>query len=217
VTVGDGSEKPESSGAAPEDPSPKNPITEAQATARAENGAKSKGPKTARGKTFSRGNALKHGGYARDFGLITSGPLHEDEEEHARLRENVFTSLPSLATPLLVECADAVVHAFWKSRRTPRWEAHAVTQLTGTQTEPLGDDLEALAADYAVARDAVLDPNLETTNLDPEIWMTVVSAVADRPEIDDADWPDGKAVATEAMRTPLPSPSRSRATATRFG
>jgi hypothetical protein len=193
VRVGDGPAIPEPGGAAPAGSSSKNPITEAQAAARRENGAKGKGPTTPRGKEFSRGNALKHGVYAQEVGLITSGPLREDQEEYEHLREDILTSLPSLATPLLVECGDGVVRAFWKSRRTQRWEVYAVIEVTGSQTKPLGDDLEALAERFAVARDAVLDPNPDTTNLDPGTWMTVVSAVADRDEIDDADWPDGKA------------------------
>jgi hypothetical protein len=187
------SEMPEPSGAAPEGSGPKKPVTEAQAAARAENGANSHGPKTARGKSFSRQNALKHGAYERHLGLITSGPLHEEPEEYERLREDILASLPSLATPLLLECAEVVVNKLWKSRRIPRWEAYAITEVTGTQTKPAGDDLEALSAMYAIARDAVLDPSLETTPLDPATWMMIVNAVADRDEIDDADWPDGKA------------------------
>jgi len=41
------------------------PITERQACARRENGRKSKGPKTPRGKVVSRKNALKHGLFSK--------------------------------------------------------------------------------------------------------------------------------------------------------
>ncbi len=94
---------------------------------------------------------------------------------------------------MLVECAEAIAGELFKSRCSQRWVAHAVTGLTGNQTKPYGQDLEAFAVRYRLARDAVLDPSLDTAELDPNTWVMIASAVADRDEISDADWPDGKA------------------------
>jgi hypothetical protein len=69
------------------------PITPAQAEARRRNGAKSQGPMTDPGKEASRRNALKHGAYGKTVGMVTRGPLLEDEEEAEAFCEMVIEGL----------------------------------------------------------------------------------------------------------------------------
>lgn len=93
------------------------------ATARA-NGAKSRGPKTARGKAISKMNATKHGLVARVGVLLAD----ESAADYDALGESLRHELAPVGA-LEHEIVARIVDALWRLRRVARLEAGALTML----------------------------------------------------------------------------------------
>ena len=88
-----------------------------QLTANRRNAQKSSGPKTLRGKSLSKMNALKHGLRAEQ--VLIPG---EDEREFADLRRRLFEDLQPNGA-LEVELFHGLVVDFWRWRRLRMVEA----------------------------------------------------------------------------------------------
>ena len=76
-----GTAKPES-----QTPPKKSPVSERKQRASRENGRRSKGPRTARGKAYSSRNAMKHGLLAREVPNISLA----DRDDFTSLPKNLF-------------------------------------------------------------------------------------------------------------------------------
>ena len=99
------------------DAPPKRQRSEAQRAASRANGRRSRGPKTAEGKSRSRGNALRHGLRATSLAVLpatTSGPATE-------LIEAVQQQLAP-SDVIEAECAEGIAMALWRLRRARHLE-----------------------------------------------------------------------------------------------
>lgn len=106
-------------------------ISPAQAAARRRNGAKSKGPVSAEGKSRSSENAIKHGLYSTRPAYIVGGSLREDQEEAKAFYEGITATLEPGDNPFLIHLAGHVATLFWRELRGRRWEADALDITTG--------------------------------------------------------------------------------------
>jgi hypothetical protein len=100
---------------------PKKPISEARLRANRQNAQKSTGPKTARGKAYSRRNAVKHGLLSKQVLFSDDGkPINEELLELAeRLHEKYGEG--DVRTDLLVE---GLVVEYWRQRQAMVVERH---------------------------------------------------------------------------------------------
>ena len=107
--------------------------SERQIEANRLNAQASTGPRTARGKAASSGNALTHGLTARTF--LLPG---EDPEEYRCLRESMMAELRPEG-PLESELVEQIVSVLWRMRRTPVFEAAVMAWLEALEREHDGN------------------------------------------------------------------------------
>jgi hypothetical protein len=129
--------------------------SEARLRANRENAKKSTGPKTARGKAYSRFNALKHGLLAQKIMFTPDGTLRD--EGLLELLESLLDKYGrgDVRTELLVE---GVVIEYWRNGRALELE-QACIQYAGIQFTPQG--CMANVQRYRTASDHALRKNLE--------------------------------------------------------
>lgn len=104
----------------PEEAAPVKATSEKKRRANQENGRKSNGPKTARGKSHSRWNSFQHGFFAKDLSIVRGKHLPDYEDFvrlHAMLREEL--SPQSVTEELLVE--NFAVNC-WRRARSLKYE-----------------------------------------------------------------------------------------------
>ncbi len=119
---------------------------ESQARASRQNGARSRGPKTAAGKARSAGNALKHGLRARQLVLLED----EDATEFRRFARALEAELMP-AGRLQADLVDRIVMAAWRTRRADKLEAGVLASyLEGV--DRADSDPRALLAPSAASR-----------------------------------------------------------------
>jgi hypothetical protein len=164
-------------------------ITDRQAAARRINGRASRGPKTALGKAISRQNARKHGAYAKVIGFTGDRPF--ETADFAAFSTDILASLPSLATPLLVALGTAISKVLWTILHTEQWTADAIQFVANAAAALWQRDPRLIADLYEVAHHVIGTENLEGAAVSPRAWAITVRVLADRPEINDDDWPDG--------------------------
>jgi len=95
-------------------------ISERKQRANRENAKKSTGPKTTRGKAFSRRNAIKHGLFARDLFPLLFLPT-ESEAEFLDFREQLYEEYEPVGMEEEWE-VDRIAICKWKLRRVWRYE-----------------------------------------------------------------------------------------------
>jgi hypothetical protein len=132
---------------------PKLPVSEARLHANRENGKGSTGPKTARGKAYSRRNALKHGLLAKSVlfhsdGTLINEDLHQlwDELRDKYGEGDVITDLR--IQPVIVEC--------WRQGKALSYEAKAIDAFGHFHGKGVGNFQR-----YRTASQRALEKNLE--------------------------------------------------------
>lgn len=98
-------------------------ITDKQRRARRENGKKSQGPTSPKGKARSAQNAVKHGYYARGLRPINRGPLREDPAEMEAFVDAIVEELAPGDSAILRQAALDVADKAWRLSRAQAWEA----------------------------------------------------------------------------------------------
>ena len=101
------------------------------------------GPKSARGKAASRGNAVKHG-LRSDAPVI---PIFEDFDEWEAHRKGILASIEPVGA-LETAHAERVASLYWRLQRVPRYE----TEMMAHSLDDVGEDLAISEADAAAAR-----------------------------------------------------------------
>jgi hypothetical protein len=94
-------------------------MTAAKLAAQRSNARRSTGPRTAPGKSRSRWNALKHGGFAvgAAWTADTLRALGEDPEEFENLRQGLLASDGPAHDPLWIAQIEDLVRLYWRRRR----------------------------------------------------------------------------------------------------
>jgi hypothetical protein len=104
----------------------KSPVmTAAKLAAQRSNARRSTGPRSAPGKSRSRWNALKHGGFALGpaWTADTLRALGEDPEEFESLRQGLLASDGPAHDPLWIAQIEDLVRLYWRRRRLEQtWE-----------------------------------------------------------------------------------------------
>jgi hypothetical protein len=94
-------------------------ISERKLKANRENAKKSTGPKTLRGKTYSRSNALKHGLFCRP--LRDCEALGEDPQEYEEMLRGLREQYQPIGAAEEIE-VERIAVCFWRMRRGWRYE-----------------------------------------------------------------------------------------------
>ena len=104
-------------------PPKKSPVSERRQRASRENGRRSKGPKTARGKANSSRNAMKHGLLAREVPNI----FMEDQDDFDSLLKNLFKEWRPVGTTEEL-CVQMIAGYMWRLKRAYRAENGQLTK-----------------------------------------------------------------------------------------
>ena len=117
------------------------------------NGAKSRGPKTARGRAFSSQNAISHGLTARTL-VLTNEKLDEFQE-----LLNSFVDFLQPGNPVEVDLGADMVSARWRLRRICSYQSALLDLEMDTQAPEFEEKFEAFDEETrgAVAFSAVAD------------------------------------------------------------
>jgi len=110
-------------------------ISERKPIANRQNAQKSTGPKTLRGKAYSRSNALKHGLFCRS--LIDCEALAEDPQEYERVLKGLREQHQPIGEVEEIEVQRIAV-CFWRLRRVLDRSLHG--RFSGDLTWPLLGD-----------------------------------------------------------------------------
>jgi len=115
------------------------PISSLKSETARQNGSKSKGPKTLRGKNISRCNSLKHGAYAQSLLILEAKQLPGYADYETLLKELLEELSPScLEDQLMIE---KHVMDVWRLRRAFRFELNTSEVKYDGMGSPLMPDL----------------------------------------------------------------------------
>jgi len=162
--------------------------SDAKIAANRANALKSTGPRTERGKTKSKLNAVTHGIYA------TTSILDGENEDTYRALENSYRKSFAPEGPLEDFLVSQITTLQWKIGRIDRADGALYDQLLDTQVERLTRSLDLKGLEYALSR---VDPDFEISKYqvppDAAAYDTVVrqsqysKAVANVDPLTEAD------------------------------